>query len=53
VREALRNTAMGELAAYRSLKRLMEAGVAKLMPDTEAPRRRAKTEPFGIPIVVR
>jgi hypothetical protein len=53
VLEVLRNTAMGELAAYRALKRLMEAGVAKVMPDTGAPRRRAKTEPFGIPIVVR
>ena len=53
VREVLRNTAMGELAAYRALKRLMEAGVAKVMPDTGTPRRRAKTEPFGIPIVAR
>ncbi|MFY0522890.1 hypothetical protein ACN28I_06745 [Archangium gephyra] len=53
VREVLRNTAMGELAAYRALKRLMEAGIAKVMPDTGTPRRRAKTEPFGIPIVAR
>jgi Domain of unknown function (DUF4388) len=53
VREVLRSTAMGELAAYRSLRRLMEAGLARVMPDDTAPRRRAKTEPYGIPIVVR
>ncbi|WP_375764987.1 DUF4388 domain-containing protein [Archangium gephyra] len=53
VREVLRNTAMGELAAYRALKRLMAADVARVMPDMGAPRRRSKTEPFGLPIVVR
>lgn len=53
VREVLRNTAMGELAAYRSLKRLMDAGLARVMPDNMPMRRRTKTEPFGIPVVVR
>jgi hypothetical protein len=52
VREVLRNTAMGELAAYRSLRRLMEAGLAKVMPEnTPVPMRRAKTMPYGIPTV--
>jgi hypothetical protein len=52
VREVLRNTAMGELSAYRSLRRLMEAGVARVMPRNDlAPRRRAKTDPYGIPVV--
>ncbi len=54
VREVLRNAAMGELAAYRALRRLMEAGIARVMPrDDVAPRRRARTNPYGIPIVVR
>jgi hypothetical protein len=53
VREVLRNTAMGELAAYRSLRRLMSAGIVRVMPDNMAPRRRAKTEPYGIPVAVR
>ncbi|HEX8435675.1 DUF4388 domain-containing protein [Archangium sp.] len=53
VREVLRNTAMGELAAYRALRRLMEAGIARVMPRNDvAPRRRARTDPYGIPAVV-
>lgn len=52
VREVLRNTAMGELSAYRSLRRLMDAGIARVMPRNDlAPRRRAKTDPYGIPVV--
>jgi hypothetical protein len=52
VREVLRNTAMGELSAYRSLRRLMDAGLARVMPRNDlAPRRRAKTDPYGIPVV--
>ncbi|PTL85787.1 DUF4388 domain-containing protein [Vitiosangium sp. GDMCC 1.1324] len=52
VREVLRNAAMGELAAYRALRRLMDAGIAKVMPDNTAPGRKAKTDPYGIPVVV-
>ncbi len=53
VREVLRNTAMGELAAYRALRRLMEAGIARVMPSNDvAPRRRTRTNPYGIPAVV-
>lgn len=56
VREVLRNTAMGELAAYRALRRLMEADVARVMPENNvaamAPRRRAKTDPFGVPVYI-
>lgn len=54
VREVLRNTAMGELAAYRALRRLMAAGVVRLRPEQEegAAQGRTKTDPYGIPIVV-
>jgi Domain of unknown function (DUF4388) len=53
VREVLRNAAMGELAAYRGLQRLMDAGVARVLPDTSAaPKRRTKTDPYGVPVYV-
>ncbi|MGZ3458245.1 MAG: DUF4388 domain-containing protein, partial [Archangium sp.] len=52
VREVLRNTAMGELAAYRALRRLMDAGIARAMPDNVATKRRTKTDPYGIPVYV-
>ncbi len=51
VREALRSTAMGELGAYRALRRLMDAGIARVMPENEGPAKRSKTNPYGIPAV--
>ncbi|EPX62441.1 hypothetical protein D187_008629 [Cystobacter fuscus DSM 2262] len=55
VREVLRNTAMGELAAYRALRRLMDARIVRLRPADEAarPRGDAKTNLYGIPVVAR
>jgi hypothetical protein len=52
VREVLRNAAMGELAAYRALQRLMDAGVVRVRLEIGPPLRRTKTDPFGIPAVV-
>lgn len=51
VREALRGAAMGELAAYRSVRNLMAAGLirARPMADDERPRRR--TSPYGMPAI--
>lgn len=54
VREVLRNTAMGELAAYRGLRRLMDAGLAWVDEDgTGAHPSQAKTDPFGMPVIAR
>ncbi|WP_371384080.1 hypothetical protein, partial [Salmonella sp. M9-3] len=52
VREVLRNTAMGELAAYRALRRLMDARLVRLRPVNEVARPRvdAKTHPYGLPV---
>ncbi|QRN92969.1 DUF4388 domain-containing protein [Archangium violaceum] len=53
VREVLHNAAMGELAAYRALRRLMDAGIARVMPDNSGmPKRRTKTDPYGTPVYV-
>ncbi len=47
VRQALCTAAMGELAAYRSVRRLVAAGLIRVAG--EPPRR--KTNPYGIPIL--
>ncbi|WNG47536.1 DUF4388 domain-containing protein [Archangium minus] len=52
VREVLRNAAMGELAAYRALRRLMDADIARVMPDNTTPKRRSRTDPYGVPVYV-
>ena len=52
VREVLRGTAMGELAAYRGLKRLMDAGLATVVPEAAALHSRTKTNPYGLPVFV-
>jgi hypothetical protein len=51
VLEALRSTAMGELGAYRALRRLMNAGLARVMPENAGPGKRSRTNPYGIPAV--
>lgn len=48
VRLALRSAAMGELAAHRSVQRLMACGLVR-MGLTLAPRR--QTDPFGLRLV--
>ena len=53
VREVLRNTAMGELAAYRGLRRLMDAGLASVGPEDGAHASLTKTDPFGLPVLAR
>ncbi|ATB33960.1 DUF4388 domain-containing protein [Melittangium boletus] len=54
VREVLRNAAMGELAAYRALRRLMAAGVARVNTEQESSTSGgpARTNPYGLPVVV-
>src|SRR6218665_1779402 len=54
VREVLRNAAMGELAAYRALRRLMAAGVARVNSEQESSTSggRARTNPYGLPVIV-
>ncbi|WP_434391437.1 DUF4388 domain-containing protein [Melittangium boletus] len=54
VREVLRNAAMGELAAYRALRRLMATGVARVRTEQESRTAggRAQTNPYGLPVVV-
>lgn len=51
VDEALRGTAMGELAAWRSLQRLLRAEVVRVAQPHAAARPRRKTDPYGIPVV--
>ncbi|MBU8894686.1 DUF4388 domain-containing protein [Corallococcus sp. H22C18031201] len=54
IRQALRTAAMGELAASRSVHRLMACGLIHVAPlsgdaSRSAPRR-TTTEPYGIPL---
>jgi hypothetical protein len=42
---------MGELGAYRALRRLMNAGFARVMPENAGPGKRSRTNPYGIPAV--
>ncbi|NVJ28319.1 MULTISPECIES: DUF4388 domain-containing protein [Myxococcus] len=55
IRQALRTAAMGELAASRSVHRLMASGLIHVAPLPEAESsteaRRTSTDPFGIPVV--
>ncbi|MFP2908694.1 DUF4388 domain-containing protein [Pyxidicoccus sp. 3LFB2] len=55
IRQALRTAAMGELAASRSVHRLMASGLIHVAPlpgsERAAAPRRAHTDPFGIPLV--
>ncbi|WP_164018097.1 DUF4388 domain-containing protein [Pyxidicoccus trucidator] len=55
IRQALRTAAMGELAASRSVHRLMASGLIHVAPlpgsERAASPRRASTDPFGIPTV--
>ena len=54
IRQALRTAAMGELAASRSVHRLMASGLIRVapLPDGEphAAPRRTSTDPYGIPL---
>ena len=50
VREVLHHTAMGELAAYRSLRRLLDAGLAEVAPE-RLPGR-TQTMPYGLPVAM-
>ncbi|MBZ4417323.1 DUF4388 domain-containing protein [Myxococcus sp. RHSTA-1-4] len=54
IRQALRTAAMGELAASRSVHRLLASGLIHVAPlpgsEASAPRR-TTTDPFGVPIV--
>lgn len=45
IRTALRTAAMGELAAYRSIQRLIRCGLVHARPA--GPNARRKTDPFG------
>jgi hypothetical protein len=53
IRETVRTAAMGELAASRSVRRLMNAGLVRVESGlgAPAPRARSKTNPYGIPAV--
>jgi hypothetical protein len=51
IRETLRTAAMGELAASRSVRRLMDAGLVRVQPGPGAPMPRRRTNPYGIPAV--
>ncbi|WP_426731317.1 DUF4388 domain-containing protein [Myxococcus faecalis] len=55
IRQALRTAAMGELAASRSVHRLMASGLIHVAPlpgsDATAEARRTSTDPFGVPAV--
>lgn len=50
VRDALRSAAMGELAAYKSVRNLMASGLLRAA-DTSAPREASnkQTMPYGMP----
>ncbi|XXF81468.1 DUF4388 domain-containing protein [Myxococcaceae bacterium GXIMD 01537] len=49
IRETLRTAAMGELAASRSVRRLMDTGLVHVLPNPGAPQPRRQTDPYGIP----
>lgn len=49
VRQAIRTAAMGELAAFRSVKRLIASRLLVISNIPPQPRR--KTDPYGIPVV--
>lgn len=53
IRETVRTAAMGELAASRSVRRLMDAGLVRVEsgPASPAPRPPSRTQPYGIPAV--
>lgn len=51
IRETLSALAMGELAASRSVYRLMDAGLVNVLPNPGAPQPRRATHPYGIPAV--
>jgi hypothetical protein len=48
VRQTLRSAPMGELAAFRCVRRLLGAGVVVLGPVRGEAVRRHKTDPFGL-----
>ncbi|AKQ66164.1 hypothetical protein A176_003076 [Myxococcus hansupus] len=50
IRQALRTAAMGELAASRSVHRLMACGLIRVAPLPGSEPRRAHTDPFGLPV---
>ncbi len=47
--EMLRTAPMGELAASRSVRRLMDAGLVRVRPAPGTPMPRRQTQPYGIP----
>lgn len=51
IRETLTTLAMGELAASRSVYRLMNAGLVRVRPNPGAPQPRRETNPYGFPAV--
>ncbi len=51
IRETLSTLAMGELAASRSVYRLMDAGLVHVLPNPGAPQPRRATHPYGFPAV--
>jgi hypothetical protein len=53
IRQALRTAAMGELAASRSVHRLMASGLLRVapLPEAAAEPPRTRTDPYGMPRV--
>jgi hypothetical protein len=47
VRQTLRSAAIGELAAFRCVRRLLDAGLVRLAKAPGTPVARHKTDPFG------
>ncbi|MFP2933776.1 DUF4388 domain-containing protein, partial [Pyxidicoccus sp. 3LG] len=54
IRQALRTAAMGELAASRSVHRLMASGMIRVAPlpgsEHASSPRRTSTDPYGVPV---
>jgi hypothetical protein len=48
IRLVLRTAAMGELAAFKCVQRLLTAGLVRVAPASGEDDRRHKTDPFGL-----